>query len=395
MGWPSPISPKYIAQPMSSRSKARFIPHIGNRLPLGICLVPGVPLSRLDKLGGSIIVWNVKPKAMRHNRRSALAEAERVSADKGGGKENRGIKSKRKLEVLIEIASTTWVDFTGIAYEAVVVDGVDVFLLGDHVAEAAAGGILEGDAGGLGAQDAFDVVAVVELVIEPLRHPDRLARVPVLHHDQNGRHISKKSRFRIVGITMSSSSFSRGVPRTGDGDGESFPAAAVISLPLLLNVQSIRYYTDTSILVTVPLKRHRSPAHCFTADYVANAITRGAISGPLESMPSHGFRRESGGVRIRQPRKPIRYVITNRCLPNLSNAGCRLGYSRYRESGDGLKNGTSASVLTNLAISRTTSELTRQCRTSDAPRKPHDKLISCIPWMTSNTLQLVLPAKFA
>ena len=52
--------------------------------------------------------------------------------------------------------------------------------------------------------------------------------------------------------------------------------------------------------------------------------------------------------------------------------------------GMGLKNGTSAS---NLAISRTTSELTRQCRTSDAPRKPHDKLISCIPWMTSHTLR--------
>ncbi|GER45501.1 UDP-glucosyl transferase 71C2, partial [Striga asiatica] len=36
MGWPSPMSPKYMAAPMSSRSKARFIPHIGNKVPLGI-----------------------------------------------------------------------------------------------------------------------------------------------------------------------------------------------------------------------------------------------------------------------------------------------------------------------------------------------------------------------
>jgi hypothetical protein len=69
-------------------------------------------------------------------------------------------------------------------YEAVVVDGVDVLLLGDHVAEAAARRVLEGDAGRLGAEDAVDVVAVVELVVEALGHLDGLGRVAVLHDDE-------------------------------------------------------------------------------------------------------------------------------------------------------------------------------------------------------------------
>lgn len=68
--------------------------------------------------------------------------------------------------------------------KAVVVDGVDVLLLGDHVAEAAAGGVLEGDAGGLGAEDAVDVVAVVEFVVEALGHVDGLGGVAVLHDDE-------------------------------------------------------------------------------------------------------------------------------------------------------------------------------------------------------------------
>lgn len=38
IGWPSPISPKYIAGPMRSLLNPRFIPHIGNRVPLGIVM---------------------------------------------------------------------------------------------------------------------------------------------------------------------------------------------------------------------------------------------------------------------------------------------------------------------------------------------------------------------
>ena len=69
-------------------------------------------------------------------------------------------------------------------YEAVVVDGVDVFFFGDHVAEAAAGGVLEGNAGGLGAQDAVDVVAVVELVVKAFRDLDGLRGIAVLDDDE-------------------------------------------------------------------------------------------------------------------------------------------------------------------------------------------------------------------
>jgi len=52
------------------------------------------------------------------------------------------------------------------------------FLEGDHVAQAAAGRVLEGDAGGLGPQHAVDVVVVVELVVEALGDADGLAGSP-------------------------------------------------------------------------------------------------------------------------------------------------------------------------------------------------------------------------
>lgn len=69
-------------------------------------------------------------------------------------------------------------------YEAIVVDGENVLLLGNHVAEAAASGILEGNAAGLGPQNLVDVIAIVELVIEALGDLDRLRRISVLHNDE-------------------------------------------------------------------------------------------------------------------------------------------------------------------------------------------------------------------
>lgn len=60
------------------------------------------------------------------------------------------------------------------AYKAVVIDGVDVLLLGNHVPEAAASGVLKRDAGGLGTQDPVDVVAVVEFVVEAFGDLDDL-----------------------------------------------------------------------------------------------------------------------------------------------------------------------------------------------------------------------------
>jgi hypothetical protein len=48
MGWPSPMRPKYIAGPINSLSKARFIPHIGNRVPFGIVKTASTYLCELN-----------------------------------------------------------------------------------------------------------------------------------------------------------------------------------------------------------------------------------------------------------------------------------------------------------------------------------------------------------
>lgn len=49
IGWPSPMSPKYIAGPISSRSNARFIPHMGNKVPLGIVKTASTYLNKIYK----------------------------------------------------------------------------------------------------------------------------------------------------------------------------------------------------------------------------------------------------------------------------------------------------------------------------------------------------------
>lgn len=69
-------------------------------------------------------------------------------------------------------------------HKAVIVNCENVLLLRDHVAEAAASGVLEGDARGLGAEDPVNVIAVVELIIEALRNANGLGRVTVLDDDE-------------------------------------------------------------------------------------------------------------------------------------------------------------------------------------------------------------------
>lgn len=69
-------------------------------------------------------------------------------------------------------------------YKAIIVDGVDVLLLGDHVTEAAAGGVLERNAGRFGTQNLVDMVAIVELVVEAFGDLDGLRWVTVLDYDQ-------------------------------------------------------------------------------------------------------------------------------------------------------------------------------------------------------------------
>lgn len=66
--------------------------------------------------------------------------------------------------------------------KAIIVDGEDVLLLGEQEAEATACRVLEGNAMALGAQNAVDVVTVVEFVVEAFGDLDALRRVTVLHY---------------------------------------------------------------------------------------------------------------------------------------------------------------------------------------------------------------------
>ena len=69
-------------------------------------------------------------------------------------------------------------------HETVIINGIDILLLGDHVAKAAAGRILEGNARGFRTQNPIDVVAIVELVIETLGDVNDLRGVTVLNNDE-------------------------------------------------------------------------------------------------------------------------------------------------------------------------------------------------------------------
>eukprot|EP00252_Welwitschia_mirabilis_P016364 TRINITY_DN360_c0_g1_i2.p2 TRINITY_DN360_c0_g1~~TRINITY_DN360_c0_g1_i2.p2 ORF type:complete len:153 (-),score=22.06 TRINITY_DN360_c0_g1_i2:107-565(-) len=68
--------------------------------------------------------------------------------------------------------------------EAVIVDGEDILLFGDHITEASAGGVLEGNAGSFGAENPVDVISVVQFVVETLGHRDFLRGISVLHNDE-------------------------------------------------------------------------------------------------------------------------------------------------------------------------------------------------------------------
>lgn len=69
-------------------------------------------------------------------------------------------------------------------YEAVVIDGEDVLLLGYHVSKAATSRVLEGNAGSLRTQYPVNVITIVELVIKAIWNLDRLRRITVLNDDQ-------------------------------------------------------------------------------------------------------------------------------------------------------------------------------------------------------------------
>nr|GLL18775.1 hypothetical protein Ccrd_022478 [Ipomoea trifida] len=139
-----------MAGPMRSRSNARFIPHMGNRVPFGIVMIastPGVPLQRLDELRGRIIIRNVEPETVRHGGRNPLPETERVAAYEIRALPVRLVQSveekrRRWAEQILNVL------FKRINILPIIINGEDVLLFGDHVAEATASGILKGYARG-------------------------------------------------------------------------------------------------------------------------------------------------------------------------------------------------------------------------------------------------------
>ena len=72
----------------------------------------------------------------------------------------------------------------GKTHKAVIINGVDVLLLGHHVAKAAASRVLEGDARGPRTQKLVDVIAVVEFIVKTGRNLDGFGGVTILHNDQ-------------------------------------------------------------------------------------------------------------------------------------------------------------------------------------------------------------------
>lgn len=69
-------------------------------------------------------------------------------------------------------------------YKAIVINGVNILLLGHHVAKAPAGRVLEGYARSLGTQNPVNIVTIIELVVKSLRDFDGLRRVTILNDDQ-------------------------------------------------------------------------------------------------------------------------------------------------------------------------------------------------------------------
>ncbi|XP_009383110.2 uncharacterized protein LOC103970920 [Musa acuminata AAA Group] len=57
---------------------------------------------------------------------------------------------------------------------------------------------------------------------------------------------------------------------------ELFSILVCFVLALLLNIEAVRYYSHVSILINVPLRGRRSPAHLDTAEYVAKAMNKGS-----------------------------------------------------------------------------------------------------------------------
>lgn len=92
--------------------------------------------------------------------------------------QNRGKREEEEQNTRIQIKN--W----GKTYKAVIINGVDILLLGNHVAKAAASRILKGNARSFRTQNPIDVVTIVEFIIKTFRNLNDLWRVTVLNNDE-------------------------------------------------------------------------------------------------------------------------------------------------------------------------------------------------------------------
>lgn len=98
-------------------------------------------------------------------------------------------------------------------YKAIIVNSVDIFLLGDHITKATTSSLWRKCKKPLiWTQDTVYIIAIVEFIIKAIRDHNCLWGITILDNNEMIwlKKRSKKSKFLIVGITMSSSSLKGG-----------------------------------------------------------------------------------------------------------------------------------------------------------------------------------------
>lgn len=100
-----------------------------------------------------------------------------------------------------------------LSHRTVITNGEDILLLGNEETEAASRGVIERNTAYLGSQDSIHVIPVIELVVEPLQHPNHIRQISVLYYYQivwlkkMASTYPRETKFQIAGITMSRSPF--------------------------------------------------------------------------------------------------------------------------------------------------------------------------------------------
>ena len=71
-----------------------------------------------------------------------------------------------------------------ITYKTIIINSVNVLLLGDQETKAPAAPILKGDATGFWTQNSVDIVPIVEVIVKAIWDFNNLSRITILNYDQ-------------------------------------------------------------------------------------------------------------------------------------------------------------------------------------------------------------------